>query len=95
MEACVYLYGVNGDQKIIEELDEIIEVIAKAQQPDGYLSTPIIIRDNLAPFTNRKYHELYNSGHLLTSAVIHHRVTGKTNFLEIAIKHADYLYTLF
>lgn len=95
MEASIYLYGVNRDDKIIEELDEIIDVIAKAQQPDGYLSTPIIIRDDLEPFSNRRYHELYNSGHLLTSAIIHHRVTGKTNFLEIAIKHANMLYRLF
>ncbi|GAB3648609.1 glycoside hydrolase family 127 protein [Echinicola sediminis] len=95
MEASMYIYGVNKDKKIIEELDEIIEVIGKAQQEDGYLSTPAIIREDIDPFSNRKYHELYNSGHLLTSACIHHRVTGKTNFLNIAIKHADYLYELF
>ena len=95
MEAKVYIYGVNKDEKIVEELDEIIEVIGKAQQADGYLSTPIIIRDDIDPFTNRRYHELYNSGHLLTAACIHNRVTGKINFLDIAIKHANYLYDLF
>lgn len=95
MEASMYLYAVNKDEKIVNEMDEIIEVIGLAQQQDGYLSTPIIIRDDIEPFSNRRYHELYNSGHLLTSACIHHRVTGKTNFLEIAIKHADYLYKLF
>ena len=94
MEANMYLYGVNKDEKIVAELDEIISVIAQAQQPDGYLSTPITIK-GMKPFSNRRYHELYNSGHLLTSACIHHRVTGKTNFLEIAIKHADHLYRLF
>ncbi len=95
MEAKVYIYGVNKDEKIVDELDEIINVIGKAQQADGYLSTPIIIRDDIDPFSNRRYHELYNSGHLLTAACIHNRVTGKTNFLDIAIKHADYLYQLF
>lgn len=95
MEANMYLYGVNKNEDIAKELDEIIEVIAKAQQDDGYLSTPIIIRDDIDPFTNRRYHELYNSGHLLTAACIHHRITGKTNLLDIAIKHADYLYKLF
>lgn len=95
MEAKVYIYGVSQDEEIIQELDEIIEVIGKAQQNNGYLSTPIIIRDDIEPFSNRRYHELYNSGHLMTAAVIHHRVTGKTNFLNIAIKHADYLYDLF
>ena len=95
MEANLYLYGVNKNEAIANELDEIIEVIGKAQQDDGYLSTPIIINDTIDPFTNRRYHELYNSGHLLTAACIHNRVTGKTNFLDIAIKHADYLYELF
>jgi len=95
MEANLYLYGVNKKKAIVEELDEIIEVIGQAQQSDGYLSTPITIRDDIDPFTNRRYHELYNSGHLLTAACIHNRVTGKTNFLDIAIRHADYLYDLF
>jgi DUF1680 family protein len=95
MEASVYIYVINKDEQIVNELDEIIEVIGKAQQGDGYLSTPIIIRDDIEPFSNRRYHELYNSGHLLTSACIHYRVTGKTNFLDIAIKHANYLYDLF
>lgn len=95
MEASVYIYAVNKDENIVNDLDEIIDIIGKAQQEDGYLSTPIIIDDNLKPFTNRRYHELYNSGHLLTSACIHHRVTGKSNFLDIAVKHANYLYTLF
>ncbi|MDO6518432.1 glycoside hydrolase family 127 protein [Zobellia uliginosa] len=95
MEAKMYIYGVNKDEKIVEEMDEIIDVIAQAQQDDGYLSTPAIIRDDIEPFTNRRYHELYNSGHLLTSACIHYRLTGKTNFLDIAVKHADYLYKLF
>ncbi len=79
--------------KIITELDELIDVIGKAQEDDGYLSTQITIR-GLEPFSNRKYHELYNSGHLLTSACIHHRVTSckqedkpkdKPNILFIAI----------
>lgn len=95
MEASMYIYAVNKDEKIVNEMDEIIEVIGKAQEDDGYLSTPIIISDDIDRFSNRRYHELYNSGHLLTSACIHHRVTGKTNFLDIAIKHADYLYDLF
>lgn len=95
MEANMYLYGVNKNEDIVKELDEIIAVIGKAQQDDGYLSTPAIIRDDIDPFTNRRYHELYNSGHLLTAACIHNRITGKTNMLDIAIKHADYLYKLF
>jgi len=49
----------------------------------------------IKPFTHRNHHELYNSGHLFTSACIHYRLTGKTELLEIAKKNADYLYRKF
>ncbi|EMI40447.1 glycoside hydrolase family 127 protein [Rhodopirellula sp. SWK7] len=94
MEAAVYIYASNQDSKIVDELDEIIEVIGKAQEDDGYLHTNIQI-DGIAHFSNRKYHEMYNCGHLYTSACVHHRVTGETNFLDIAIKNADLLYKRF
>jgi DUF1680 family protein len=43
----------------------------------------------------REHHELYNMGHLLTAACVHHRVTGKDSFLRIATKLGDYLYRTF
>ncbi len=94
MESAMYVYANNGDERIDQELDEIIEVIGKAQADDGYLSTPVMIKGK-DRWSNVAHHELYNSGHLLTSACIHHRVTGKRSFLDLAIKHADYLYSVF
>ncbi len=94
MESACYIYGRNGDEKIIQELDEIIEVIASAQEPDGYLHAYIQIND-IAHFSNRKYHEMYNCGHLYTAACVHHRMTGKNNFLEVALKNADLLVKTF
>lgn len=94
MESMTYLYAQNKDEKILAELDEIIAVIGKAQADDGYLSTHVQIR-GLKRYGNIHYHELYNSGHLITSAVIHHRITGKTNFLKIALKNANFLYKTF
>ena len=35
--------------------------------------------------------ETYNLGHLMTTACLHYRVTGQTNFLNIAIKASDFL----
>lgn len=95
MEAAAYIYAQNKDAKILEELDTYIETIAQAQEDDGYLSTQISLREHLDRWQNRQFHELYNSGHLLTSTCIHHRITGQPNFLNIAIKHADYLYKTF
>ncbi|MGJ8724109.1 MAG: glycoside hydrolase family 127 protein [Roseibacillus sp.] len=90
MESACYVYGMNGDEKILAELDEIIEIIAQAQEDDGYLHAYIQIQ-GIEHFSNRKYHEMYNCGHLYTAACIHHRMTGKSNFLEIALKNAELL----
>ena len=94
MEAWSHVYGITKDQSIIDHLDPLIEVIAAAQEDDGYISTPMQL-DGKEYWSNLRDHELYNMGHLLTAASVHHRVTGKRNFLEIAIKQADYLYDLF
>lgn len=94
MEAAMFIYAQNKDEKILKELDGYIEIIGKAQAPDGYLQTQVQITD-LERYGNRQYHEMYNSGHLYTSACIHYRITGKTNFLEIAIRHANNLYDTF
>ncbi|QDS98491.1 glycoside hydrolase family 127 protein [Adhaeretor mobilis] len=94
MEAATYVYAINQDETILNDLDEVIEIIRQAQEEDGYLHTNIQI-DGIKHFSNRKYHEMYNCGHLYTSASIHHRLTGKSNFLDIAVKNADLLYKLF
>jgi DUF1680 family protein len=94
MEAASYIYAHNQDVGILTELDEVIDIIARAQQADGYLHTEIQIK-GIGHFSNRKYHEMYNYGHLFTAASIHHRLTGRTNLLAIARKSADLLYRLF
>lgn len=43
------------------------------------------------PFQARHNFEMYNMGHLLTAAAVHHRVTGRTNLLSVARKAADFL----
>ncbi|MDE2950859.1 MAG: glycoside hydrolase family 127 protein [Chloroflexota bacterium] len=95
MEAVTHIYGATGEQAAIDELDELIAVIAAAQEDDGYISTPMQLRADKARWTNLHDHELYNMGHLLTAASVHHRITGKRNFLQIAIKLADYLHGVF
>ncbi|NIJ45336.1 hypothetical protein FHR24_001804 [Wenyingzhuangia heitensis] len=94
IEASMYIYAQNKDPKIVKELDEYIAIIGKAQASDGYIQTQVQA-SNLKRFGNRQYHEMYNAGHLFTSACIHYRITGKTNFLNIAIKQADFLYKTF
>ncbi|MCY3976828.1 MAG: glycoside hydrolase family 127 protein [Chloroflexi bacterium] len=95
MEACAHVYGITKEQSILDQLDPLIDVIAAAQEDDGYISTPMQLRDDKERWTDLHDHELYNMGHLLTAASVHHRITGKRNFLQIAINLADYLCEVF
>jgi len=95
LEAATYIYAQNDDQELLKQIDSYIEIIGKAQQANGYLQTQAQLREDIDPYSNRRNHEMYNTGHLLTSACIHYRVTGQRNFLDIAIKHADHLYEVF
>ena len=95
IEAKTYIYAYTKNASILSEIDEYISIISQAQEEDGYLQTQIQLRKDADRYENRKYHEMYNTGHLLISACIHHNVTGQNNFLNIAIKHADLLHTIF
>ena len=40
-------------------------------------------------------HELYNLGHLYEAAVAYHQATGKKNLLDVALKSADLIDSVF
>jgi DUF1680 family protein len=81
------------------KIDPLIEFIAQAQDADGYIHTDVQIAQRAAQdvkrFGNPMGFEMYNMGHLITTACAHHRATGKTNLLDIAKKSADYLAVAF
>ena len=95
MEAKMYIYGLTKDEALLKELDEYIEWIGKAQEEDGYIHTHVQITEGADRFENRKYHEMYNFGHLFIAASVHFRITGQTNFLDIAVKMANLLHAYF
>ncbi len=94
LEAASYIYEVARDDALDRRMDEIIAVVAQAQEPDGYIATQITVR-GWPRLQHIRHHELYVMGHLITAACIHHRVTGKTNLLDVARRTADYLYETF
>jgi len=94
LESACYVYTQTRDPALLEKMDKIIAIIAKAQQPDGYIATQITLRD-FERFAFQHHHELYTMGHLMTAACVHHRVTGKTNLLDIAKRAADYVYSTY
>jgi len=95
LEAVSLVYEVTKDPALDRLLDEWIGVIGKAQREDGFISTNAQLRDDVRPLDLPYTHQLYNMGHLLTAACVHHRATGKDNFLCIARKTADFLHRQF
>jgi DUF1680 family protein len=99
LEAAAAAHAVTRDAALDRHMDRVIQVIAQAQRGDGYLHTPVLIKqrngDRAEPFDDRLAFEAYNLGHLLTAACIHHRATGKTSLLRVAEKAADHLDALF
>ena len=98
IEGASYLLQTYPDEKLEAYIDSVLEIVAPAQEPDGYLYT--------ARTMNPKHphewagskrwekvedlsHEFYNLGHMVEGAIAHYQATGKRNFLDIAIRYAD------
>lgn len=94
IEAASYVYGQTGDSQLEARMDEAIDVIARAQAPDGYIATQTQLR-GWPRYEKYQHHEVYVMGHLLSAACAHYRATGKSTFLQVACKVGDYLYTTF
>ncbi|MEK6250264.1 MAG: glycoside hydrolase family 127 protein, partial [Planctomycetales bacterium] len=106
VEGTAYSLALHPDEKLEKYLDDLIGKFAAAQQPDGYLYTIRTIHGE-EPFRLQRYtgkkrwsylehsHELYNVGHLYEAAVAHHAATGKRSLLDVALKSADLVDTIF
>ena len=104
LEGASYSLSLFPDAKLEAYMDFLIAIVAKAQEPDGYLYTARTI-DPTHPqawagvkrwVNERKLsHELYNAGHLYEAAAAHYMATGKKNLLNIALKNADLVCSVF
>jgi len=97
MEGAAHSLRLRFDPDLDGFLDRLIELIAAAQEEDGYLYTARTIDPHHPPAAAggqrwsrlRASHELYNIGHMIEAAVAHFNATGKRRFLDIAVKAAD------
>jgi hypothetical protein len=103
IEGAAYILAEKPDPALEARCDEIIAIIAAAQEPDGYLYTPRRILDpkNMPPGGKERWsdmgagHELYCVGHLYEAAVAYASATGKRTLMEVAIKNADLVASVF
>lgn len=105
MEGAACLLTLEKDAELEKQMDEIIDVIAAAQAPDGYLYEHHILPEHLrnpsnyAGKTPYSYvvhsHELYNMGHMYEAAIAYYRATGKRKWLDVAEKNARHINKVF
>lgn len=76
--------------ELAAHIDAFISLLARAQQPDGYLFTYNQIHFPDTRWTNLQIeHELYCHGHLIEAGVSHYQATGRADLLEIVRRAAD------
>lgn len=104
IEGASYSLAVHPDAKLEAYIDSLINIIGKAQEPDGYLYTARTIdpaNPHIWAGTERWQkerelsHELYNAGHLYEAAAAHFMATKKRNLFDIALKNADLVCSVF
>lgn len=92
LEAASYSLIHYPDPELERLLDEVIEVIARAQREDGYLNTYFTIKEPKERWKNlRDNHELYCAGHLIEAGIAHYQATGKGKLLEVVKRLADHI----
>ncbi len=101
IEGWAYLIATENDPTrraaLDSDLDALIATIAAAQHPDGYINTYYTLKAGIENrFTREEWdHETYCMGHLIEAGVAHFQSTGKRALLDVAIRAADYLDTLY
>ena len=98
IEGASYILQTYPDRKLRAYVDSVIDIIATAQEPDGYLYTARTQNpadphhwagDKRWVKEEDLSHELYNLGHMIEGAVAHWQATGSSKFLDIARRYAD------
>jgi len=92
LEGVAYALANKRDADLEKRADAIIEWIAAAQQPDGYLNTYYTLVKPQERWQNTAHgHEMYCAGHLIEAGIAYQQATGKAKLLDVARKFADHI----
>lgn len=96
LEAVGHTLTTHPDPELEALADWVIDLIAAAQLPDGYLNTYFPVFEPENRWKNlRDWHEMYNAGHLIEAAVAYYEATGKRKMLDVLQRYADHIEGLF
>ncbi len=96
IEAAAFSLISYPDKQLEKTVDELIDIIADAQDEDGYLNTYFTVKDREKRWTNLlEGHEMYCSGHMMEAACAYYEATGKDRLLKVMERNAEHIYKLF
>ena len=92
LEAAAYSLALKPDPALEARVDEVVALIGRCQQPDGYLNTYFTVKEPRNRWANLlECHELYCAGHMIEAGVALHEAIGKDELLRICIRLADHI----
>lgn len=94
--ACYLQIALGPDPAIAADVERTVDLIAAAQMPDGYLDTYFQLQEPELRWRNLSMmHEMYCGGHMIEAAIAHYEATGTKKLLDVAVRFADHLDSLF
>jgi DUF1680 family protein len=96
IETAAYSLYRRPNPELEAKIDEIVDMYARLQQPDGYMSSWYLRIQPGQRWTNlRDCHELYCAGHLIEGAVAYYQATGKRRLLDVMARYVDHIASVF
>ncbi|MFQ6036895.1 MAG: glycoside hydrolase family 127 protein, partial [Sedimentisphaerales bacterium] len=98
IEGAAYSLNLHPDPKLEEYVDKVIDKIVAAQWEDGYIYTFYSVprRQPQKRWNDiRSKHELYCAGHFFEAAVAYYQATGKRKILDVALRLANCIDSVF
>jgi len=90
LDAASRIQATLPDPSLAEMIDAFVDLLSRAQHPDGYLFTYNQIHFPGSRWTNLMIeHELYCHGHLIEAGVSHAQATNSSSLIQIARMAAD------
>jgi DUF1680 family protein len=96
LEGLGWELGRTPDDGLQTLADEVISILAAAQQPDGYLNSYYQVVEPERKWADLDFgHELYCAGHLIQAAIAFKRALGDERLLKIVCHLADHIDSVF
>jgi uncharacterized protein len=101
LEAAISVYALEPTDDMAKLISRVVDMIGRSQRADGYIHTPVVIAEmhenaghpdaDEQELRDHLNFEMYNMGHLMTTACLHRAVIGEETLFQTAVKACEFL----